>query len=513
MLTVLLFRCSGFVELKAGDLLQLMQFCKGDERSLIALLLTIICNRNYEWQLIQAAVRCIYELSTPASYFQPGVAAETIKVTAFSAKMVSMVTNVVKDGVLSKLFQEFSERWALSANNKNPTNGGGEGLGVLGSPQTLNAASVLSPTQKQELLNWSVVLRYLSVLTHNLLEFSDSPTANRDLQQALIGTAQGQRMMSVVVIPYVMAVLHTWERAMAAGTMKGNDMRNPYLNSALAALRLLRVALYKPKVALDPSLQQALAALVQLVTRLHPQLRSEYTGMLAMLFVVECLCNANARTITAPVNLAGSLDVLLTTISQDKSPLRPGAQCNTAQGFAVCFAREESPFVVTTNESVELLHQKFAKEEQEIKEDAEAYAAIEKLEEQLDALQAMIFQLALGQLLGELAMAGAFNQQPGVIGHQEPPATAASPSAAASPSKKKKKHPKQFCCQLTGKLMREPVTLKNGHQFEYEALMDVVKKVGQVDPLTGEAFNEEIEINHALQQEIAQYKVNKATSK
>ncbi|EPY24472.1 hypothetical protein STCU_02021 [Strigomonas culicis] len=516
MLTVLLFRCTGYVRLRAGDLLQ--QLCGGDENRLTLLLMDILRNRSYEWPLLLAALRCLYELTTPVSYFTAGTAVETQKVSAFSAKIARMSTLLLQHKILEQLMAELAARWALSSLNRNPANGGGEGLGALGGVQTLLSVTSLSVAQKQELLQWAVALRYISVLVHNLLEYSDQPAANKLLQQSLLASPAGASLAATVAVPYVMAVLQAWERARAAGTLKENETDNAYLNSALAVLRLLRVTLYKPQAPVPAPLQQALALLAQQVTRLEPLLRGEYVGMLAILFTVECLCNVNAKLLTEPVNLAGSLDVLLTTVASDKQPLRPGAQCTSAQGFAVCFAREESPYVVTANESVTLLHTKFAKEEQEIKEDAEAYEAIERLEMQLGALQSMIMNLALGQLLGELAMAGVFNTQPGVIGQRAAagsPSTSASSVAAVagSPSKKKKKkHPTNFCCDLTGKLMKEPVVLKNGHRFELDALEDTIAKVGHVDPISGETFDEdEMIIDVALQQEIAQYRVNKAT--
>lgn len=72
------------------------------------------------------------------------------------------------------------------------------------------------------------------------------------------------------------------------------------------------------------------------------------------------------------------------------------------------------------------------------------------------------------------------------------------------------KYPESYRCQLTGKVMREPVTLKNGHRFEYDALMNVVDSVGHVDPISGEAINEAIEIDTKLQREIARFRVKRA---
>lgn len=72
------------------------------------------------------------------------------------------------------------------------------------------------------------------------------------------------------------------------------------------------------------------------------------------------------------------------------------------------------------------------------------------------------------------------------------------------------KYPEFYRCQLTGKVMREPVTLKNGHHFEYDALMNVVDSVGHVDPVSGEAINETIEIDTKLQREIARFRVKRA---
>lgn len=68
MLTVLLFRCTGYTRLKAGDLL--CQLCNNDERRLLHLLLGIFTQRDNEWPLLIAVMRCMYELTTPLSYFE-----------------------------------------------------------------------------------------------------------------------------------------------------------------------------------------------------------------------------------------------------------------------------------------------------------------------------------------------------------------------------------------------------------------------------------------------------------
>jgi len=517
MLTVLLLRCTEYVRLKAVDIL--FQLCAGNEERLITLLLSIIKNRIYEWPLLQAAMRLLYELTIPATYFpapEPGRPAETSSVTSFQTKITNFIRFSNANRILPMLLEELTARWQLSSSHQ-------DFLGALGRPASVAAVTEVGPGPRRELLNWAVVLRYLSVMITNMADYASQGGLSKELQQSMMKITSSQPFLAGVLLPHVIASLHAWELTVTPDEAKKstNGFNDPFLNSSIAALRLLRFCLYKPSESPSDQLQSALSILAQQTTRLEPRLHLGYGGMLILILVVECLCNLNAKELpSGAVNLSGSLNVLLSTIATDKSPLRSGAPCTTAQGFAICFSKEDSPYFVAKNASVDMVHAHFAAEEQEIKEDAEAFEAIERLEEQLDALQGLIMQLALGQMLAEMSMAGVLTMNPngampaGLAVPPPPQALLAEhPSQApASAKKAKAQHPAEYCCSMTGKLMREPVVLKNGHRFEFDVLQEVVDSVGHVDPLTGESFNEALDVDEALQQEIAQYRVKLGAS-
>eukprot|EP00796_Vickermania_ingenoplastis_P004295 gene4295-3111_t len=496
MLTVLLLRCTGYVRMKAGDILG--QLCAHDESQFVTVLVSMLQNHHYERPLVLACFRFLYEMTTPISYFQSdeGTTMEMKKITAFQGKLAQFVSTLKRDNVFQTLFAVLMSRWQQSVQDLR------SGLGMLGSISAYPSAE-LSPTQKEELVHWGVMLRYVCGMIQNIADFCDTPETVKEMQQSFMKVHQ--QFLATVLLPFAVASIFTYTRSMTASN---REATTPYMNAAVLVLKFLRFALYRSGGEPCPALVSGLVALTKVITRQVKALTQKHIGMLVLIFTVELLCNINAAVIESPLNLSAEFDTLLTTVAQDKSPIVPGVAYSLAQGFIICFSQEDSTYCETNNSSTTLLHSKFESEEIALREDAEAFESVKRLEEQLEALQSDIMQLALGHLIREMSsvaetvLASLFF---GSLAQQVPPEGPPVPE-----KREKKKHPEEFCCQLTGKLMREPVVLKNGHHFELDALQAVIDEMGHVDPLSGEALNETIDVNAALQQRIAQYKVDRA---
>ncbi|KAH9600114.1 U box domain [Trypanosoma melophagium] len=508
MLTVLLFRCTGYTRLKAGDLLQ--QLYGGDDTRLVPTLLSIIKNRSFEWDIVHACMRCMYELTTPATYFtapdenQP---IETTKITAFQEKVTALLMHLSKQNALQELFAELNDRWAAAVRDTQ--------LATVIDGKTPLTDMVRDGVATQ----FTAVFRYLAVMLLNVADFCERMDLVREYQQSFL--VKYQSFMGNTLIPFLRLALICWEITRDPACESQN---NPFMNVSIAVLRLLRFATYRPSQTLQETFASALASLTGQVQGMERELCAEYVGMLVLVLTVEVLCNVNAVKVTL---LVEAFTNLVFTMATDNNPLRPGAHFTAAQAFMYCLSNETSTYCVTENESVAVLQKKLQEEDPEGVN--EAALAIQALEEQLGMLQSLMMELALGQLLGDLCVLmpfaaggaggeGSFSTAAGGAGATAGrDGTAMSTASQEQKSKKqqqqkrkKSKHPPEYVCILTKKLMREPVVLQNGHRFELDALQEVVDRVGHVDPLTGEAFNDEIQVDMNLQQEIARYRVEMA---
>ncbi|KAG8348195.1 U box domain [Trypanosoma vivax] len=505
ILTILLFRCCGYNRLSAGDLLQ--QIFAGDDTRLVATLQSIMKKRSLEWDIMHACMRCLYQLTTPASYFTAGDDSqpiETTKISAFQDKIATLLRHLTQCNALEELFSEISGRWAEAVSEAQ--------LGSIIEGNAPVSAAVLDHIA----MNFVLVFRYISVMLLNVADFCEMLEAVRSYQHSFMDVHQN--FISDTVIPFVRLAIRCWE-ATRDPSAAADSQDNPYMNGALGALRLLRFTLYRQSApTLQENLTKALSGLTQQVHDMERPLCSEYVGMLVLVLTTECLCNANAIAVPA---LATNFTELITYVAGDTNPLRPGAQFTASQAFAYCIANETSTYCVSENESVDFLRSKVGDEDAVLV--GEAAMAIRALEEQLGMLQTLMMELAIGQLLGDLCLmipgvGGSATMDVLTSGASEQPRASSEGNAersrmdkkSKSTGKKKHKHPPQYVCLLTKKLMREPVVLSNGNRYELDALQKVVDRVGHVDPITGETFNDELIVDMALQQEIARYKVEMA---
>ncbi|KAF8294312.1 putative U-box domain containing protein [Trypanosoma cruzi] len=490
MLTVLLFRCSDYMRLKAGDLLR--QLYNNDDARLVSTLQMIMKKRSLEWNIVHACVRCMYELTTPVTYFtapDENLPIETTKVSAFQEKITTILIHFSEGKALQELFAELGARWAIAV--------GEERLEQILEGQSPVKDSVCDGVA----MRFLGLFRYLAVMLLNLADFCERMDLVRGYQRSFI--TQHQSFLGDTVIPFLSLTLLCWE-ASCDTTLESQN--NPFMNVAISVLRLLRFALYRPSQALQESLALSLRALTRHVHRLESLLCKEYVGMLVIVLTVEVLCNVNAVNVEP---LTADFTALVNLISTDTNPLRPGAHFTVAQAFTYCLSNETSMYCAPDNESVSLLRQRLRFEDAEMAN--EAARVVQALEEQLGMLQTLMMELAVGQLIGDLSLFASYATG-SIPSGQAPPVKTGACDTKQMPEKEKKKtkHPAKYVCMLTRKLMREPVVLRNGHHFELDALQEVVDRVGHVDPLTGEAFDEEIEVDMGLQQEIAQYRIKMA---
>ncbi|CCW61881.1 unnamed protein product [Phytomonas sp. EM1] len=513
MLSVLLLRVSGYGRLKVGDLLE--DLYRGDARRVVSLLLKLLEDPSYEWPLCEAAARWMFELTTPACYF----AAETktdrvIDVSVFQGKLSVVLEHGMTSGAFAAMFAGIVELWRRSW-------GENAVLGALSSCNTITGGSVFTSNQLTKLVQWATLLHFVSASIENLSAYCNRSQFVKSLQRSFF--LESQAFLADVAIPFIMAAIQAWSHGVGSRTDDlgscEHPKADPMLRAAIEVLQFLRFALYKAPATPPPSdaLLHALKSLAQHVVQRESTLSRDDTGMAVILLAVELLCNINAKRQRA---LSNVFETLLRVIASDESPACYVVGLPFANIFIAHFTGETSSYVETQNESVELVHHMFSKRKEENDELGEAAIA---LEEQLDVVQEAIMQWTLGQALDEFMCM--LSAQPLISGgdligtgtiksYPVPEGTLSRhlPSGRRHDSRKpnRAKHPAKYCCQMTGKLMREPVTLRSGHHFEFDALNKVISEVGHVNPLTGEIIEEEVEVNEALQQEISAYCVKRA---
>lgn len=500
MLLVLLLRCTGYSKLKAGDVLS--QLCGDEELRLISVLLSILQNSTYERAITHTCFRFFYELTTPVSYFQTSDSQvmETTSVTSFQGKLVNLIHILEEKKAFSTICQHLIDRWNSSVKDFS------HGLGSLGSVRGYTSAD-LSEVQKGEILHWGVILRYLCEMVQNIADFCDKSSLVKDIQQSFIRSQQD--FLVAVLIPFTMSTLYAYIHSRA--NMGETLLATPYAKSAALVMKFLRFALFKPSVELTPELISSLSILSRFFKDYERDLTQNRVNILSLIHFTVALCNVNAAEVKNPKDLSSDFTALLTKIEQDKSPVE---DCPYVRGvshyFIICVFGEDS-CCCDSNASTKLVEEVFQKE---LLEDSNNYEdRLKKLKEELETLQNDLAQLTLVGLFNEVVcvaeamLATAFF---GSLPMQEPASHPSIPPPLKSSPIEKKKHPEDFCCQLTGKLMREPVLLKNGHHFELDALQAVIDDIGHVDPISGETFNDALEVNADLLQRISAYKIDQS---
>lgn len=500
MLLVLLLRCTGYSKLKAGDVLA--QLCGGEELRLVNVLLSILQNTTYERAVIHTCFRFFYELSTPVSYFQSSEneTMEAASVTTFQAKLASLLQILLEKKAFTAILLHLSARWQSSVQDLS------HGLGTLGSLHGYATAEI-SEIQKVEILHWGVVLRYLCEMIQNIADFCDAPLSVKEFQQSFL--LNHQHFLASVLIPFSMSSLFVYTQASTNTNHK--DLASPYVKAPALVLKFLRFAFYKASVELTPELISSLFALTQFLrTHVKEIAQNRFTILSAAYFVVA-LCNINAAVIKTPQDLSSAFTGLAQEFVENSVSLSTPHE-DDLSGYAFFHEFDEGPYRCDSNESVTVVSEIFRKK---LWGDTDiSTEAFMKLQEELEELEENLARLTLVGLCSEIISCAQVFLATTFFGNLPtlPPAMQAPETIPAKslPPPKKKKHPEEFCCQITGKLMREPVVLKNGHHFELDALQAVVDDVGHVDPISGETFSDPIEVNAALMQRISAYKIGQS---
>ncbi|CAM45611.2 conserved hypothetical protein [Leishmania braziliensis MHOM/BR/75/M2904] len=530
-----------------------------------------------EWPLLQAALQSLYELTVPTTYYTTGedMAAEpsrssgatttgsslqSFTVESFQDKIVVLLTEMRDHRLLEQLLGSLRSSWHESTYHRSPPSlaqGYAESvaLGALGRPDVAHTVTSASAEQQMELLNWLSAFTLLCRALENMVEFCRDVKLFREVRARLLGDPSCHDWLASAAVPAVIAAIQVWTSEVgasapsaavndgSAGPFATANTRLILLTSAVTLLRLLRCALYKPVVGVTPALLSSMAYLAAQVQRGEPQLRLQYGGMQVMVLTAECLMNMNAAAVTSPVNLAEMYHRLLSTIAADKtrctlsntysdagSGLRAAAApqadalMSVAEWFILCVREEESPFCETDskNTSRAVLHECFASVETKLQDTAERIADLVALESQLEMMQNLLLLMTLTELLSGLRDGGLEQlTRPGPPGRNtatgaqpKPPIKSGGlPKRSKSGKMKASHHPAAYVCDLTGKLMREPVVLRGGHRFEYDALQNVILQVGHVDPISGESIDEDVEVDIPLQQEIVAYRVKRASKR
>ncbi|CCW66824.1 unnamed protein product [Phytomonas sp. Hart1] len=513
MLSVLLLRVSGYERLKVGDILE--NLYHGDARRVVRLLLNLLEDPDYEWPLCQAAARWLFELTTPASYFDAETSTDhVIDVSVFQRKLSALLEHGMESHAFVAILAKIVGLWRRSwGENAVP--------GALGSCTSISSVNLFTPSQLTKLAQWAALLHFLSSTIENLSEYCNKLQLVKSLQESLF--VESQEFLAKVVIPFIMLAIQAWWHGAKNATSSLMDSQHskvdPLLRASIKVLQLLRFALYKLPSTPPPSdaLLSALKSLGQQVIQRESALSGEYSGMVVLLLTVELFCNINAKR---QPELSKVFETLLGVIVSDESTSCRIMNMPFANIFIAQFINETSSHVDTQNESVEFVYSTFSKNKME---NAELGEVVAVLEEQLDIMQTAIMQLTLGQALDEFIHVLSSQPLPqedrpicmnlrnySSVEQAIPSSHLCSDGHHVNKKPRGAKHPEKYRCQMTNKLMREPVTLKSGHRFELDALKKVIDEIGHVNPLTGETIDEEVEVDEALQQEISAYRVRHA---
>lgn len=496
-LVVLLLRVTNYSKLKAADLLQ--QLCDNDDTMLAQLLLDIIRVKTYEWPLVVAALRCLFELSLPQTYFSAdsssAAAGDAIHVTSFQQKVTALLVHLMQGNTLRMFGDELTERFTMS----------------LKQPMDVLVAS---------LPHFATALKYFTAMLLNLEDFCDRPPLQKTYQQSML--VHLSSTVTDFMTSFVVTALNYSPLLLAPNGPESAMM----CSGLIGCMKVIRFAFYKVRM-LPPHLVAALATLVDTATHRLAILRQPAL-IPVLLYTLETLANVDAMQ---HAELAPRVTSMLGEIAADTSTSGIGA--TLSQTLSTLFLNETSVFVTMENETVRTITGALC-----------GTALDDLVDEIIQFIDRELVLLGLGHAVFDYFIPPSDPQDlvfvpppsgPEAISQvpcHSPPSTLPLTNAPTSPSleysvppvdttppkrshkkSKKSSHPPQFTCMLTGKLMREPVVLRNGNRFELEELERIMETVGHVDPITGDVFDDDPEVDLGLQHDIQQYKITRAASR
>jgi hypothetical protein len=497
-LVVLLLRVTNYTQLKAADLLQ--QLCDNDDNMLAMLLLDIVRVKTYEWPLLVAALRCLFELSLPQTYFSADMNGgasgnEVVEVNSFQQKITGLLVHFMQGNTLRLFGDELTERFTM----------------CLKQPLEVVVAS---------LPHFATALKYFTAMLLNLEDFCDKPPLQKTYQQSML--VHLSSTITDFITAFVVTAVSYSPLLIAPATPDAALM----CSGLHGCVKVIRFAFYKVR-SLPPHFITALSSLMDCATNRIVVLRQPPL-IPVLLCILETMVNVDAMLHD---ELSLRMATLLNMIAADATPCGP--HVSLSQTLSTLFLNETSVFATMDNETVRAMTS------------ALCGAALDNLvDEIIQYIDRELILLGLGQAVFDFFIPPSDPQDlvfvpppsgPEAISQSlSPSALLLSPTAAptspsleysvpptdTSPPKKAQKikskkssHPASYVCMLTGKLMREPVVLRNGNRFELEALEKIMETMGHVDPISGDVFSEDPEVDMRLQQEIQQYKISKAAGR
>ena len=448
-IVTLLFRCTNY-QLAVKDILA--QLCGSDNVLLLSLLLNIVKLRSSEPRLLAACLRCTYELTTPGSHFQSedGPSIAEHTLLEFQQKLQSLLVHVSQSNILRDLGEEIVGRWG-----------------------TLEIEPLLP------------ALQHFCRFVTNLVEFAPPTPLIRSFQQSLLQS-------------------HATFISTACLGALSNIVRNETFETGVrianSIYKFLIVASYRPNRPIPDSLRQQITTLTQLIAERVPRMTS---AELLIADHIEFLMNTDCswtdvRPIVAAIQSMG-----------DTTNTSSG---NFAQRVVSALVNSSNATVSTNPLIVERLLDELVLGVP----DDEVEQAIQALNAEISTAVFIISEIQRFFAESEAARSnGADDDESGAFVDDEDAAKKREKKKKKKKSKKMKSpHPDKYCCMLTGRLMTEPVVINStGHWFELSAIEKVVESVGHVDPLTGEAFTDDIEVDERLMNEISQYRLKLAAEK
>jgi hypothetical protein len=475
-IVTLLFRCTNY-QLTVKDLLS--QLCNGNDVLLLSLLLNIVRFKTSEPRLLSACLRCTFELTTPASHFEalasgdapPGASSiAEHSLLEFQQKLHMLLVHLTQSNILKELGDEIVSRWFSYA--------------VIGDP--------LLPA-----------LKYFCRFVTNLVEYAPPTPLVKAFQQSLL--ANHVSLIST-------ACLGALSKIVREGQFSSRDG----LRLANAIYKFMIVASYRPNRPIPDSMREQVTSLTLLIAERIPLMTSAellISDHIEFLMNTDCSWS-DVRPIVTAIQAMGD------------TPCADGGIGNFAQRVVSALVNSSNATVSTNPLIVERLLDELVLGVP----DDEVEQAIQMLNAEISTAVFIISEIqrffteASSREDGEddagegdaesSRYDGDGQYSPGGVSARGKRADKKKKKKGSKCKKMKSPHPERYCCMLTGRLMKEPVVIKStGHWFELSAIEKVVESVGHVDPITGEAFADDIDVDEMLQAEISQYRLKLAAQK
>ena len=324
-LVVLLFRCTNYKGLRAVDLLH--QLCGGDDVRLVSLFVGVLRVRTHEWPLLRAVFRCLFELTTPTTYFTPHDGCSTsatdlhdpnavVKVTEFQEKMTALLVHFQQSNSFSSISSALLERWQSILRHLGPSS--------------------------HEVVHVAACLTHLGKMLLNLQDYSSSVPLQKAWQQGLL--AQHHGFLSNMCLSFASSVLSSVWTTPCEG-----DECETVATGMTTAMKVVRLAFHRPSRHLVPSVTSALGHLLEVFSKNIPIARQRHI-IPVLLLTLEAASNVDA---VLDESLSPLLGQLLTKIAEDTEPV--AGRTTLAQSLASLLMSETNVYLVLENATTQFI--------------------------------------------------------------------------------------------------------------------------------------------------------------